>query len=105
MRRRLPVSKAVCAGSARSLEHPLRKEKEAPLARERNEIVVRALRTRQGAGLDVYAFFIKGANILNVADITRIERDESDVLKGFQRGEIRNHVKGIIDYLSQGNVL
>src|SRR5690349_17816079 len=75
------------------------------MPRERNEIVVRALRTRQGGGLDVYAFFIKGANILTVADITRIERDETDELKGFQRAEIRNHVKGIIDYLNQGNVL
>jgi len=27
------------------------------------------------------------------------------VLKGFQRPEIRSHVKGIVDYLSQGNVL
>lgn len=69
------------------------------------EIVVRALHTKQGSGLDVYAFFINGPDIVRVADISRVERDPSDVLKGFQRPEIRNHVKGIAEYLSQGNVL
>lgn len=71
----------------------------------KNAIVVRALRTKQGKGLDVYAFFIKGADIVKVADISRVERDDTDVLKGFQRPEIRSHVKGIVDYLNQGNVL
>lgn len=37
-----------------------------------NEVVVRALHTTQGAGLDVYAFFIKGGDIVRVADISRI---------------------------------
>lgn len=69
------------------------------------DIVVRALRTTQGQDLDVYAFFIKGADIVKVADISRVERDDADALKGFQRPEIRNHVKGIVDYLNLGNVL
>ncbi|BCF87089.1 DGQHR domain-containing protein DpdB [Paraburkholderia largidicola] len=71
----------------------------------RNEIVVRALRTIQGENLDVYAFFIQGSDIVRVADISRVERDGDDVLKGFQRPEIRTHVKGIVDYLNQDNVL
>ncbi len=68
-------------------------------------LVVRALHTTQGEGLDVYAFFIKGSDILRVADISRIERDASEALKGFQRPEIRQHVNGIVDYLNQGRVL
>ena len=71
----------------------------------RQEMVVRALHTTQGKGLDVYAFFVKGSDIVRVADISRIERDPSDELKGFQRPEIRQHVKGIVDYLNQGEVL
>ena len=74
-------------------------------AHPQNSLVVRALRTTQGSGLDVYAFFIRGADILRVADISRIERDTADDLKGFQRPEIRQHVKGIIEYLNQGQVL
>jgi DGQHR domain-containing protein len=74
-------------------------------SRNQKEIVVRALRTTQGGGVDVFAFFIKGSDIVRVADISRVERDDADTLKGFQRPEIRNHVKGIADYLGQGNVL
>ncbi|WP_116327941.1 DGQHR domain-containing protein DpdB [Cupriavidus phytorum] len=69
------------------------------------EIVVRALHTTQGGGVDVYAFFIGGGDVTRLADISRIERDPKDALKGFQRPEIRSHVKGIVDYLNQGNVL
>jgi DGQHR domain-containing protein len=69
------------------------------------ELVIRALHTMQGPGMDVYAFFIRGSDIVRVADISRIGRDESVGLKGFQRPEIRSHVKGIVDYLNKGNVL
>lgn len=69
------------------------------------DIVVRALHTVQGPGLDIYAFFIRGGDIAQMADISRVERDANEALKGFQRPEIRSHVKGIVDYLNQGNVL
>jgi len=71
----------------------------------KNEIVVRALHASQGDGLDLYAFFIRGEDIIRVADISRIERSENDTLKGFQRPEIQQHVKGITEYLNQGKVL
>lgn len=70
----------------------------------RSSVVVRALRTHQGDG-EVYSFFIKGADIVRIADISRVERGENDELKGFQRPEIKNHVRGIVEYLNQGNVL
>lgn len=70
-----------------------------------NDIVIRALHTKQGQGLDVYSFFIRGSDIIRVANISRVTRDENEALKGFQRPEIRSHVKGIVDYLNQGNVL
>ena len=76
-----------------------------PPSNPNSAIVVRALHTTQGDGFDVYAFFIKGGDIVRIADISRVERDEADALKGFQRPEIRSHVKGIVDYLDQGNVL
>ena len=75
------------------------------MAKNKTEIVVRALHTQQGPGLDVYAFFIRGADIVKIADISRVARDDNDSLKGFQRPEIRNHVKSIVDYLNQGQVL
>lgn len=72
---------------------------------DKQELVVRALHTTQGPGLDVYAFFIRGGDIMKIADISRVERDEQDALKGFQRPEIQQHVKEIVEYLDQGNVL
>jgi DGQHR domain-containing protein len=70
-----------------------------------NEIVIRALHTTQGDGLDVYSFFIRGSDIVRIANISRVSREENESLKGFQRPEIKSHVKGIVDYLNQGNVL
>lgn len=69
------------------------------------EIIVRALHTTQGENLDVYAFFIRGADIIRIADISRIHLDEKGVLKGFQRPEIRSHVRKIVEYLNPGSVL
>ena len=66
--------------------------------------MVRALRTKQGKS-DVYSFFLRGPELTRIADISRIERDEADSLKGFQRKEIREHVRSITQYLDQLNVL
>lgn len=70
-----------------------------------NEIVVRALRTHQGTRIEVFAFFIYGSDITRIADISRIARDDGDELKGFQRSEIKNHVKSITEYLNSNNAL
>ncbi len=67
-------------------------------------ITVRALRTRQGK-VDVYTFFLLGRDVTRIAGISRLERNEDDTLRGFQRKEIRAHVRSIIHYLNQGNVL
>jgi DGQHR domain-containing protein len=67
-------------------------------------IFVRALRTRQGK-VDVYSFFLPGGDVTRIAGISRIERDKDDTLRGFQRKEIRTHVRSIIQYLNQGKVL
>ncbi len=69
---------------------------------ESSHVVVRALKTQQGAGVDVYAFFLYGSDITRVADISRIARDEADQLRGFQRKEIRGHVNAIVEFLDRG---
>lgn len=43
---------------------------------------VRALRTRQAADLDVFAFFVRGDEVMKIADISRLHRDENQ-LRGF----------------------
>jgi DGQHR domain-containing protein len=74
-------------------------------ASSNKQILVRALRTTQGQGIEVFAFFLFGSDVTRVADISRIERDDGDELKGFQRSEIKSHVKSIVDYLDSEKVL
>jgi DGQHR domain-containing protein len=69
------------------------------------KIQIRALKTTQMKNTPVYAFFIPGELITEIADISRIERDEHDVLEGFQRKTIKDHVKNIVGYLDQENVI
>ena len=69
---------------------------------DQDHLVVRALKTQQGVGVDVYAFFLYGSDITRIADISRIARDEADQLKGFQRKEIRGHVNAIVEFLDSG---
>jgi DGQHR domain-containing protein len=68
-------------------------------------LAVRALRTRQAVSIDVYAFFIPGADLLHIAEISRVHRDMEGILHGFQRKEIRTHVQAIVEFLDQGPVL
>ena len=68
-------------------------------------LTIRALCTQQGDGTDVYAFFIAGGDLLRIAEISRVHRDESGLLQGFQRKEIRAHVRSIVEFLDQGPVL
>lgn len=68
-------------------------------------VMVRALRTQQANGVPVFIFFLPGAEVARVADISRIGRDEADALRGFQRKEVREHVNGIVEYLNSGTVL
>jgi len=66
-------------------------------------IDVHAVRTSQ-AGMDVYAMFLPGARVLEIADIARIRQVDGEIA-GFQRPEIRAHVRGIAEYLDRGAVL
>lgn len=65
-----------------------------------DHLVVRALRTMQADGVAVYTFFLPGADLLRVAEISRIHRDaDRGGLRGFQRREIRDHVRSITTFL------
>ncbi|GFO65894.1 DGQHR domain-containing protein [Geomonas paludis] len=75
------------------------------MAPNRDMLIVRALRTVQARETEVFMFFCPGEDVLKIADISRICRDESEKLEGFQRKEIKNHVNGIVEYLDKGHVL
>jgi DGQHR domain-containing protein len=68
-------------------------------------LLVPAIRTTQADGISLYTFFIQGKDILKIASISRISRNEDQSLQGFQRKEIKNHVRGIIEFLDKGPAL
>lgn len=79
--------------------------KRARDSRARDEkVVVRAIKAEQGNKVDVYSFFLFGSDLSRIADISRIARDDSE-LRGFQRKEIKAHVRSIVDFLDSGPVL
>lgn len=72
--------------------------------RKQEQLRVRATRTRQGNNIEVFAFFLRGADIARIADINRVGRS-NDELEGFQRPEIKSHVRSIAEFLDSGPVL
>lgn len=68
-------------------------------------LTVRALWSQQGAGIDIYAFFVPGGDLLRIAEISRVHRADDGALHGFQRKEILSHVRSITEFLNQGPVL
>ncbi|QYC11498.1 DGQHR domain-containing protein DpdB [Brevundimonas nasdae] len=69
-----------------------------------SKVVVRALKTHQGSDVAVYAFFVPGDQVAELADISRLKRADGE-LEGFQRREIKTHVAEIAEFLKQGQVL
>ena len=65
----------------------------------------RALRIDQTAEFTLYLFTLKASEILQVADISRVSRDEVGKLIGYQRPEVRGHVKEIVEYLNGPSAL
>ena len=73
--------------------------------RESTTIRRRALRLFQHPKHPLYLFTLSAEELLQVADISRVSRDEAGKLIGYQRPEVRKHVRGIVEYLDSGDVL
>lgn len=65
----------------------------------------RALKVEQCKGHPLYLFCLTGDEILSIADISRVSRDDAGTLIGYQRAEVKRHVQEIVDYLNSDQVL
>jgi DGQHR domain-containing protein len=68
-------------------------------------IIRRATMLSQSEGNAVYQFALTGSELLEIADISRISRDDTGTLIGYQRPEVKKHVQDITNYLNEGNIL
>ncbi len=65
----------------------------------------RALRIDQNSKHPLFLFTLTGEELLEIADISRISRDEAGSLIGYQRAGVRRHVEDIVDYLNQEQII
>jgi DGQHR domain-containing protein len=65
----------------------------------------RALRVTQTSDEPLYLLSLTSREISQVADISRVSRDDAGDLIGYQRPEVRKHVQEITDYLDGDQVL
>lgn len=65
----------------------------------------RALRLEQDKNHPVYLFSLTAAELLDVAGISRVSRDNDGKLLGYQRSDVRQHIKDIVTYLDSPDVV
>lgn len=65
----------------------------------------KALKVVQPSGRDLYLLTLTGDELLAVAGISRVSRGEDGKLIGYQRPEVRKHVKEIADYLESPEMI
>lgn len=65
----------------------------------------RALRLEQPGGHEVFLFTLRPSEILEVADISRIARDDAGRIIGYQRQAVRHHINDIRTYLDGDDVV
>jgi len=65
----------------------------------------RATKLEQSDGNAVYQFALTGDELLKIADISRISRDATGRLIGYQRPEVKKHVQDIVKYLNDKKTL
>src|SRR5437762_14383514 len=64
-----------------------------------------ALRVEQDPRYPLYLFALTGEELLQVANIARVGRDEGGKLVGYQRPAVTRHIKNIAEYLDSDAVL
>lgn len=65
----------------------------------------KALKVSQRGGKVIYLLSLKASELLSISGISRVTRDDVGKLIGYQRPEVRRHVKEIADYLSSEDML
>jgi len=84
----------------------MKKTAKKVVRRKSRHIERKALRIAQPSGTDLFLLTLNGDELLEIAGISRVSRDDDGKLIGYQRPEVRKHVREIADYLqSPGMIL
>lgn len=75
------------------------------MAKNATSLRRRALRIDQDPNHPLFLFSLTGSELLQIAETSRISRDDAGKLLGYQRAEVKKHVKNIVDYLDSEQVI
>jgi DGQHR domain-containing protein len=76
------------------------------MARKSSRVIQRrAIRLSQNEGHHLFLLGLTGEELLQIADVSRISRDDAGTLLGYQRPEVKRHVNDIVEYLNGEKVL
>ena len=95
----------VRAAAVRAPAPPRHGERDMTIRTAAPVLARRALRITQAADAPLYMFSLTAGEILQVADISRVSRDDLGELIGYQRPEVRQHIQEITDYLDSDQLL
>ena len=65
----------------------------------------RSIRVTQTPKHPIYMFSLNALELLCVADISRVARSKTGGLLGYQRPEVKRHVRNIVEYLDSDDVI
>jgi DGQHR domain-containing protein len=68
-------------------------------------IKTNAITVKQNSDIPLFSFFLKGKDILKIADISRLRKNKEGALLGYQRGEVLNHINEIVTFLDSEKIL
>jgi len=73
--------------------------------RKEKSLRVDAIRLSQSGTHPLFLFSLTGEELFKVADISRVSRDDTETLIGYQRTEVKGHVQDILNYLEGDEVI
>ena len=65
----------------------------------------KALKVQQKGARHIFLLSLKGTELLELAGVSRVTRDDDGKLIGYQRAEVRRHVREIADYMESPEML
>ncbi|MFC1746017.1 tRNA-guanine transglycosylase DpdA [Candidatus Riflebacteria bacterium] len=88
----------------KKIQTKTKNNKEDVMKKKTYKINLPGLEIKQGKKV-LYSFAIDGKILPKIAAISRIHRDDSDKLKGYQRPEVITHIQNIREYVESTNPL
>jgi len=65
----------------------------------------KALKIKQGENSFVYSFSLTHTELNLISDVSRIKKDDTGKLIGYQRSVVKKHVQDIVSYLKEENII